>query len=61
MEAAFSGDSSESDQDETWDDGAHFQEMSKVDFTVSFIASKVNSKYILKFSYRWLVAPEVVQ
>ena len=56
MEAAFSGDSSDSDQDETWDDGAHFREMSKVDSTVSF---KMNSMYILKF--RWLVAPEVVQ
>jgi len=32
MEATFNGDSSESNQDETWDDcGAHVCEMSKVD------------------------------
>jgi len=44
MEAGFSGDSSDSDQHETWGDGAHFREMSKVDFTgVSFIATKINS------------------
>ena len=52
MEAAFISDSSDFDQDKTWDDGAHFQDMSKVDFTLSFIASKMNSMYILQFSYR---------